>query len=183
VEPQPLAPGARTHAAAFGVAALLDDLLVVGYHEFALANVNQKQRDGWIARYDGEGTARWEAHVGTAAASDELAAVEISGPSLFVSGTLNGNAQLLKVAGNSGAVEQVPVNLPNQRFHDHALLLGADAVLVGEQAGHAVAGPLDQDSCSDRRAAAHGSSLDPILWNQGTPRPAQGVQAPAQCLS
>src|SRR5690606_31392192 len=63
VEPQPLAPGARTRAAAFGAATVLDDLVVVGYHEFALADVAQKQRDGWIARYDGEGKQRWEAHV------------------------------------------------------------------------------------------------------------------------
>ncbi|MFO7563644.1 MAG: hypothetical protein R6X02_13435 [Enhygromyxa sp.] len=144
VEPEPLSPGARTRAAAFGAATFLDELVIVGYQEFALADVAQKQRDGWIARYDGAGTQLWESHVGQPTANEELAAVEISGPLLFVSGTLDGRGQLLKVSGFDGSLEHILVDLPEQRIHDHAMRLGADAIVVGEQAGHAEARLYDQ---------------------------------------
>jgi len=144
IEPEPPAPGARTRAAALGVTTFLDELIVVGYQEFALANMVDTQRDGWIARYDGEGTPHWETRVGQPTTTDELAAVEISGPSLFVSGTLDGHGRLLMIESYDGSLQQMLATLPGQRVHDHALLLGADAVMVGEQAGHAAARMYDQ---------------------------------------
>jgi cysteine-rich repeat protein len=144
IDPEPLAPGARTRAAAFGVSSAHDDVVVVGYQEFALADPADKQRDGWMARYDGEGALLWQTRVGQSTSAEAFEAVESSGPHLYVSGTLAGRGQLLRVDSADGSLEQILVDLPDQRIHDHAMILGADAAVVGEQAGHAEARLYDQ---------------------------------------